>query len=198
MAAESATDVIDCLSSADEVSRCAVHPKFFRDGAFSEEALLGFSSADKKNVRSPYLASVAARKILPSDKEMHGYGCRTAAKINENTAKRKGRALERPGETAHYRGFYNLKLQKILAISNDHYKVRVYICEEDGEKAHCHLELYDANSKSSKKDLSSARVLIISEITDNLSGPIPHLCESDLDLAKTLADYQLPVLPTAD
>lgn len=187
------------LKPEETVARCAIYPKYLDQSGsvFAEEALLSPSKLDPKSKRSPYAISVASRTMLASEAEVHAYGCRTAATSNKNKARifaDKQREFRRPGDSAHYRGFYDVNVKDILKAANSQYNIKVLLHPEEGEEAHCNVVL-DPDPNLTSTELKEGRLSIIVIIAASLRGPKTHLCKVDTDLADQLKQSVLPLLP---
>ncbi len=178
------------LGPSEFLAKCALYPRYLRDGIFASEALLDLGK-DGRGSKPPFVISCASRTLLPQVQQVHEFGCRRATKANERKAERLGRNLERPGETCHYRGFYDLLVGQVTGIPSNAYKIEVVLLPEDGEEAHCNIVLRP--EEATKTQLRTERTDILIQISARLRGPTLHISPSDLDLVYFLSPLALPV-----
>lgn len=184
------------LSNDEEVARCVIFPnslpKVHDDGSYDRTAGLLYLKKLKTNL---YAFSVGARSELPSSADVHDYGCRTAA--NGNTVRAaEAAAKDKPTPPKlHYLGFYELGVADASAASNIAYLVYVEPCEENGEKAHCHLTLSEVPGLDQNTPKSVYRTKVVDHLWRSLRGPDRHTCDCDASVKEELDDIELPARP---
>lgn len=133
---------------------------------------------------------------MPSEDEVHAYGCRSAASSNANKAEP---PVPLEG-AAHYIGFYEMSVKDGLDEANDVYDVHVEQVIENGEEAHCHIVLSERPdlTKEQQRLKSAKRTDILYGIWEKMTGPFRHVCECDKDYSKELSAIVLPPPGTPD
>lgn len=181
------------LSGKDVVARCAIQPRFLKDRRFHHVALLDFR---KVKGTPDYATSVAWRKLLPTEGDVHMYGCRSAAFSNANKTETPTPLVQ----AAHYMGFYDLAVQDAIDETNDVYNVHVEQVVENGEQAHCHIVLTELPdlTKDLQKLKGARRSDIFLGIWSKMTGPCRHVCDCDLEYSDELLAIPLNPPGTPD
>ncbi len=178
--------------------RSILHPKCVRDGVFDDLALVQLF--DLNGDKSVYGLSLASRFLLVDDAGAHGYGCRTAQRLNDAYQAREGTAP--PSEkTTHYLGFYDVVGRAVSSLPSEYYKVAVRHLTEHGERAHFQLELQDVStlgsSKSADKTRRNDRNVTMQALVDKMWGPKRYRADQG-QTDNAIKDFKLPDLPRSN
>ncbi|TIO52981.1 MAG: hypothetical protein E5X80_04975 [Mesorhizobium sp.] len=173
------------LGSNEVVARCAIFPQFSSPQdreSFAYDRLLYFREPEVKTTPKTWLLSVGWRAKLPTEAEVHGYGCRTAANSNERRAEdaaQKGRTIVPLQDTVHYLGYYEFPVSAAEGAANDVYDVYAEHAPEMGEDAHSHIVFREKTELEKNPPKSVRRTAIIDAIWRRSTGPKKHLCPID-------------------
>ncbi|PBB85739.1 hypothetical protein [Mesorhizobium sp. WSM3876] len=183
---------------SDFVARCAIHPQFNGTGAVFDHAWLLYFQGTKKK-RS---LSVGWREYLPTDADVHAYGCRSAAIMNAGKLQRNGVAPEPLKDKAHYLGFFQFSIKGAVGLANEVYRLSFEHVPEHGEEAHAHISYEELDGIDKNVNKASARTDIVDKLWRLMSAPVRHICPDDephrADLeAIDLQNAQRPVTPAA-
>ncbi|MDR7040579.1 hypothetical protein J2X36_005362 [Methylobacterium sp. BE186] len=180
------------LGADQRIARCVIFPRAFVDGALMVEQVAVPQIDKMSDGRNGLLISVGARALLPSDAEVHCFGCKVADVGNTKKAEKLQRPLVRPDETSHYRGFYEILLSALYACDFGSFSVRVIHWPEDGLAEHCNIELVPEDAEVSKNALRKSAITEFAvEIASVLTDPREHVCPADLDVAEHLKAFTL-------
>ncbi len=175
--------------------RSILYPKCVRAGVFDDLALVQLF--DVNGDKSVYALSLASRYLLKNDIGAHGYGCRTAQRMNDAYQAREGVPAP-PEKRTHYLGFYDITGRDVTSLPSEHYAITVRHLTEHGERAHFQLEFQDVSalgaSKSADKTRRNDRNLSLQAMVDRMLGPKRHICDQD-QLDGGIKDFVLPDLP---
>jgi hypothetical protein len=175
--------------------RSILYPKCSREGVFDDLALLQL--VDVLGNKSVYALSLASRYLLRDEAGAHGYGVRTASRINDAYEARVGSPPPAEKKT-FYLGFYDLQKNALKDVSPEHYRLTIRHFVEHDERAHFQLELEDrgllgagkANDRLRREDRNVAMMMVLSllvgprrrpDIQDGEPGPLEW--------------FELPTLP---
>jgi hypothetical protein len=159
------------LVAEDQVSRCIIYPRFFRNNRHIDELLwqFGQSGADGASHESGVL-----RRLAPADEDVNRIGCSIAALQNT----RLGSPPPGSGSRRYYCGFRNARYGD-LPLEDDGYKLVVTNVPENGEEAHLDFALtITVDGKTARNNRKTDAGLALAEHF----GPITiHRCECDLN-----------------
>lgn len=185
------------LSDGDIVARCAIDPQFRpqneRSGPFDEKRLFYFQQG--KENRRVHQLSVGWRALLPTDPEVHAYGCRTAATTNRRKEQKTGQPPKPLEEAAHYIGYYDIPVKGARSAANEVYDVVITNVVEENEPSHCNFELIERDGIDRNTPKSEYKTRIVIALWKLATGPSRHVCECDLDYAPALSAIELPHRP---
>ncbi|RUV02373.1 MULTISPECIES: hypothetical protein [unclassified Mesorhizobium] len=173
------------LGSSEVVARCAIFPQFSKEGepgSFAFEKLFYFREPKAKTTPKTWLLSVGWRAKLPTEGDVHAYGCRTAANSNQRRAEeaqKKGQAIVPLEDTVHYVGYYEFPVSAAAGAANDVYEVYAENSPEMGEDAHCHVVFREKTDLPKDPPKSARRTKIVDAIWRRSSGPRKHICAAD-------------------
>jgi hypothetical protein len=125
------------------------------------------------------LTSVAWERYVPTDKEVHGYGCRTAYRRNR---KREGKIT--PKNRSVYCGAYQLTAKAARELTSTQNPGEISSAElihhiEEGEIAHTNLRIV---LSLDAPILDSTKTAIVDRLWNACSGPLLHSCSCDQDV----------------
>lgn len=175
--------------------RSILFPKCAREGRFDPLALLLLNKVD--NEGAVYALSLASKFVLRGEDGVHGYGIRTAARINEAYEMRNGGPPTDKKKT-FYLGFYDALKHEYLSISSEHYNISLRYRLEHGERAHFQLELTNkgllGTGKANDKTRRDDRIAAMEQLLTKLQGPIRCNSAQNDDLPQELKELELPRL----
>ncbi len=186
------------LDQTEWVVRSALYPKIMDAGLVAPEQIVSpFSPKIMEDGIEGFALSVGRTMMLPDVAAVHDFGCRVADAANVGLVRRKGGELIRGKETVHYRGAYDLSVEKVSEIHSDTFSIGVEHCPEHGLDEHCDIELRPRDPQMSKTQRSKARTGVIAKLYLLLRNPRPYVCECDEDLRGMLEQIELPdITPT--
>jgi hypothetical protein len=161
----------------DELFRHSVRPHGFKRDTFSPRGL--FKLYDQAD--GSLLASVAWRHFLPTDDDVHGYGCRLASKQN---AKLELDARLTNKTRRIYCGAYQLTAAAVRNLASIAELTEVAFADvshnpEDGEIAHTDLRV---QFRGMPADIEGTKTAILDRLWAVIRGPLRHVCPSDSDI----------------
>lgn len=186
------------LQAEQFVARSAIYPKFMIDGVFHHTSLFRFDKMKSGEPGAPqYIISVSDRAKLTTDELVHLYGCDIESHSNARLAEKLGRAVTADDDRSYYLGFYDLSVQDCHSSAAPGYEVFVEPFVEDGEhEAHCHIVMSETPDMPKKGiDKGALRLATIDRIWRSCVGPKRHVCACNTDLAGTLEQIELKVMP---
>ncbi|MHB0773418.1 hypothetical protein ACYCVF_33620 [Bradyrhizobium sp. 1.29L] len=159
------------LAPDDQISRCVIYPRFFRDRVHVDELLWQFerTAPDGASHQSGVL-----RRMAPEDTEVHRIGCGIAAIQNERSGS------PPPGPKRRYYCGFRTARYGDLPLQDEGYILVVTNDGENGEKAHLDfaLTITIQGSKAAKNNRKTDAGLALAEHF----GPIArHRCDCDCD-----------------
>jgi|SRR5208282_990309 hypothetical protein len=176
------------IPDSDSLFRQSVYPVSFKGRAFAWDKCLNLSDQNEGSL----LASLTWERYVPTEKLIHGYGCRLAFRRNERklaAAKLKdAEAKLKDKDRQVYCGAYELKgkairdlqategLDEILSADVVHH------VEVEGEIAHADLRIF--LKPGSVASVEGTKTAIEDRLWNNCSGPLRHICDCDKDIAE--------------
>jgi hypothetical protein len=167
------------IPDGDSLFRHCVHPLAFKKKGllFSPEKFVKLY-----DVEGSILASVAWERYAPTSKEVHEYGCRLAAGINEKAS---SEAKFRDSDRKIYCGAYQLSASSIRALAvteglDEIASADVVHHIENGEIAHTDLRIVLKNTGGDF--VEGTKTAILDRLWHSCYGPLTHICTCDLDM----------------
>jgi hypothetical protein len=159
-----------------------VHPIVFKGRKTFASGKM-FKLYDDENAPNNVVSSVVWQKYVPTQKHVHGYGCRLVSKIND---KRQGEGKLTIKNRHIYCGAYHLitgLVRGIATIDDGDNPVKSAVVThrvEDGEIAHTEIRFI---LKPEISNIEAAKTEIIDRLWYACCGPLPFICDYDHDIA---------------
>jgi hypothetical protein len=165
----------------DRLFRHCVYPIAFntKTSSFANQKMWYF----KPMADGAIHASLAWERYVPTLEDLHGYGCRLAAGINERKRLRQGTKY-REKDRHHYCGAYQVKGKAIRALAFTPELDGIESADivhqiEAGEIAHVDLRIV----LKPGVDEEGTKTAIVDRLWNACSGPLKHTCDCDKDIS---------------
>ena len=159
--------------------RHSLHPIVFKGRkTFAPQKMFRLEDDETDNV----VSSVVWQKYVPTQRHVHGYGCRLSSKINDRR-RLEGKLNDKNRHI--YCGAYHLTAFWVRELGNgDDVNSPIKAAEvnhlpEDGEIAHTEIR-FILNPET--PDIEGAKTEIVARLWDGCSGPLMFVCDDDRDV----------------
>ena len=153
----------------DEISRCIIYARAFKQEAHVDEYLWRFEGTKDDGASHE---SGVLRRLAPNSADVHRIGCGIAARQNqrlENPA---------PGPKRRYYCGFKTAVFRDLPKDGDGYRIVITNVPEDGEESHVDVALFiEVEGKSAK---ATRRLDAGLALAEHFGPAEPHICDCDL------------------
>jgi hypothetical protein len=166
----------ETIPDGDGLYRSVIAPLAFTRDGFSWAKCLHFGVEPDGSETS----SLAWEKYVPNDAEVHGYGCRLAARINDRK-RQLGKYKERNRHV--YCGAYSFRANDVRVLSAipelGIERADVIHRPQDGEVAHADLQVIWSPDWP---DRAGSKTALLDRLWSVCRGPRSHKCDYDRDI----------------
>ncbi len=156
----------EVITDADEISRCIIFNRAFKDDIHVDGYLWRFDNSDDDGISHE---SAVLRRLAPDPPHVHNIGCEIAAEQNE-------RRQTPPGPKRRYYCGFRTASYASLPKSGENYEVTFTV---DGEGHDAHVDVALKILVDGKSARAVCRTNAGLELAEQFGLPAPHRCECD-------------------